>query len=100
MTRKEREGIGMSVTTIDISVARERISEMGRIASENSPPVVYVQRHRKPAFAVVDVDYLETLIETVQILEDPEARAMLAASLEDIRKGRLVDHESLKRELL
>lgn len=89
----------MSVATIDISEARARFGEMAKMVSGSSK-VIYVQRHKRPAFAVVDVDYLETLIETVQILEDPQARAMLAASLEDIKQGRLVDQSDLEKELL
>ena len=88
----------MSDITIDISEARSQISRIDeRLKREH---VIRVTRHKKDAFAFVDVEYLEALQETVEVLSDPESMKLLAASIEDIRHGRVHDHEDVKRELL
>ena len=43
---------------------------------------------------------MEDNMETMEILSDPEAIAMLQASVDDIEHGRLIDQEDIERELL
>ena len=88
----------MTTQTMDISEAREQISQIGE--KLRKARLIKVTRHKKDAFFFVDPDYLEALIETVEILSDPEAMQMLRESLADIEAGRLHDHEDVKRELL
>ena len=42
----------------------------------------------------------ESIIETPEVLSDPETTDALRASLEDIRKGRLVSQEAVRKRLL
>ena len=63
--------------------------------------VIWITRHNKKAFAVVYIlILLQTVLETIEILSDPDALKMLQDSLRDIRAGRLYDHEDVKSELL
>lgn len=88
----------MTTKSIDISEARSQFSQLDeRLKRER---VIRVTRHKKDAFAIVDVEYLEALLETVEILSDPESMTLLAQSIADIQEGRLHDHEDVKRELL
>ncbi len=88
----------MSSTTLDISEARKQFNTLDeRLRDER---VILITRHNKEAFAVVDLDYLSALMETLEVLADPEAMKMLQQSIEDIREGRLHDHEDVKRELM
>lgn len=87
----------MPGATLDISEARKRFNTLDRDLRER--PVIYITRHNKSAFAVVDVDYLETIMETMEVLADEEARTLLEKSIDDIRSGRLIDHDDLGREL-
>jgi PHD/YefM family antitoxin component YafN of YafNO toxin-antitoxin module len=88
----------MSDMTLDISEARKLFTTLDERLRED--PVIWITRRNKRAFAVVDTELLETLLETIEILSDPEASRMLQQSLQDIRAGRLHDHEAVKRELL
>lgn len=63
-----------------------------------SDRVVWVTRHKRRAFAVVDPEYLESVLETLEILADPETAEMLEQSLRDIREVRLHSHEELEAE--
>lgn len=88
----------MTTQTMDISEARGAINSIDE--KLRRARLIKVTRHKKDAFFFVDPDYLEALIETVNVLGDPEAMSMLARSIEDIKAGRLHDHEDVKKELL
>jgi PHD/YefM family antitoxin component YafN of YafNO toxin-antitoxin module len=83
--------------TLDISQAREELNRIDRRLSESR--IVWVTRHKRKAFALVDVEWLETVLETLEVLEDPEALKMLEASLEDVRRGRVYEHEEVAEDL-
>lgn len=85
-------------TTLDISEARKQFNTLDeRLRTQ---PVIIITRHNKEAFAVVDMQYLAAIRETMEVLSDPESLQMLQDSIADIRAGRLHDHEDVKRELL
>jgi antitoxin YefM len=83
--------------SMDIAEAAKRLSTFDQ--QLKTRPVIWVTRKRKRAFAVVDQEYLENLLETMSILSDPEMMKQIHASLEDIKAGRLIDHEEVKRLL-
>jgi PHD/YefM family antitoxin component YafN of YafNO toxin-antitoxin module len=83
--------------TLDISEARKQLNSIDeRLKVER---IFYVTRHNKKAFAVVNLEYLSAVIDTVDILADPEAMRMLKESVDDIRAGRLHDHDDVEKEL-
>jgi PHD/YefM family antitoxin component YafN of YafNO toxin-antitoxin module len=87
----------MGTSTLDISEARKQFSQLDKRLREDR--VIWITRHNKKAFAIVDTDLLETVLETIEILSDPDAMKMLQDGLRDIRAGRLHDHEDVKREI-
>ena len=87
----------MPESTLDISEARKQLNSIDERLKDVS--VIYVTRHNKTAFAVVDCEYLKAMMETMEILSDPEAMQMLQQSIEDIRAGRLHDHDDVEKEL-
>lgn len=87
----------MSGATLDISEARKQFNSLDQqLASDH---VICITRHGKEAFAIVDMEYLRTILETIDILSDPETCRMLQESLDDIREGRLIDHDDVLEEL-
>jgi prevent-host-death family protein len=90
-------GLRMGTATLDISEARNQLSRLQERLKEER--VIWITRHNKKAFAVVDMEVMEALLETLDILDDPEALKMFHESLEDIRAGRLHDHEDIKKEM-
>ncbi|MCG3123011.1 MAG: hypothetical protein GIKADHBN_01419 [Phycisphaerales bacterium] len=88
----------MPTETLDITEARNQFTRLDeRLKDER---VIHVTRHNKPVFAVVNIEFLATVLETIEIVSDPDSYKLFRESLEDIRNGRLHDHEDLKRELL
>lgn len=88
----------MGSSTLDISEARKQFSQLDKRLREDR--VIWITRHNKKAFAVVDTDLLQTVLETIEILSDPEALQMFQEGLRDIRAGRLHDHGDVKSEIL
>ncbi len=88
----------MPTETLDISEARKQFNTLDKRLRKKS--VIVITRHNKGAFAVVDIEYLSAVMETLEILADPESLKMLQDSIADIRAGRLHDHEDVKREVL
>lgn len=83
--------------TLDITEAREQFNRLDKRLSDER--VIYVTRHNKRVFAVVDVEYLQTVLETIEIMSDPEAFKVFQQGLDDLRHGRVHDHEDVKKEL-
>ena len=88
----------MQPTNLDITEARNQFNRLDERLREEK--VVRITRHGRPVFAVVDHEYLAAILETIEVMADPEAHRLLLESLDDIRAGRLHDHEAVKRELL
>lgn len=88
----------MSTVTLDITEARKQFTKLDERLRKDR--VIWVMRRNKRAFAVVDTDLLQTVLETIEILSDPDACDMLQRGLQDLRAGRLLDHDDVKRELL
>ncbi|GEM_PF-2049536 len=85
-------------STMEMTEARNQFGKLQqRVQSER---VIYVTRHGKEAFAVVDTEYLQIIMETIEIVSDPESYRMFMESMEDIKNNRVIDHDDLKRELL
>jgi antitoxin YefM len=98
-TTKDSAGrSSMETSTLDISEARKQFTQLDKRLREDR--VIWITRHNKKAFAVVDTDLLQTVLETIEILSDPDALRMLQEGLRDIQAGRLHDHEDVKSELL
>lgn len=88
----------MATATLDISEARRQLNSLDKRLKEEC--VIYVTRHNKNAFVVVNLDYFSGLMESLEILADPEAIQMLQDSLADIRAGRVHDHDDVEKELM
>ena len=85
-------------TLLDIAAARKQFAKLDQRLRDD--PVIWITRNKKKAFAVVDRELLQTFLETIEILSDPATCKQLQKSLQDIRRGKLRDHEAVKRELL
>lgn len=83
--------------TIDISEARRQFNSLdARLSSER---IIYVTRHNKNAFAVVDTEFLGVLLETIEIMSDKESFRLFCQSVDDIKYGRVFEHEDVERDL-
>ena len=75
----------MVTATLEITEARKQLT--GLQDQLKKQKIIWITRHNKKAFAAVDIEYLEIVLETIEVLSDPDALKMLQKSLEDIARG-------------
>ncbi len=87
----------MAQKSLSITQARRDITGLpGRFANDPSP--VEITKRGKPVMAVLPWDVYESMVETLDIMRDPELVAQIRKSLEQLAKGRTVSLESIKKE--
>lgn len=84
--------------TVTLSDAKARLPRLLADVLELGEAVV-ITRSGRPAGVLVSVDEYEGLLETLEILADPELSAAVRRGLADAGDGRVVSHEDLWREL-
>lgn len=60
---------------------------------------VTITRRGQPVLAVISWELYESIVETLDVLSEPELVAALRDSVEDIKHGRLLSHEEVGRRL-
>lgn len=73
-----------------LTEARSRLSEIVEDVVATGSDFV-ITKHGRPAAVVVGYDEYESLLETLNILSDPETMAALALAEADLARGNLVD---------
>lgn len=86
------------MTQLTIAEARRALPDLPEQLAKAPDKAVSITRRGRPVLALLPWDLYESIIETLEVLGDPETTAALRASLEDIRKGRLISHEVGRRK--
>ena len=73
-----------------LTEARNRLSEIVDDVVATGSDVV-ITRHGRPSAVIVGYDEYESLLETLNILSDPDTMASLARAEADVAAGNLVD---------
>ena len=91
--------------TLSISEAQKELMRLPE-QFEEQPEAVTITRYGKPVMSIMPyethkfmLETIDSLLETIEILQDAELMATFRESVEAIRKGELVDWEDAKREL-
>jgi len=84
--------------TVTLSDAKARLPRLLADVVELGEGVV-ITRSGRPAGVLVSVDEYEGLLETLEILADPELSAAVRRELDDAGRGEVVSHKDLWREL-
>lgn len=58
-----------------------------------------VTRHGKPIVVMMSVDDYESMLETLEIMSDPKAIEGIRKGEDDIRHGRVVSLEAVKKKI-
>ena len=86
------------MTQLSISQARSRLS---RLASQlqKDKEAIEVTSRGKPVLAILPWELYESLEETIEILDDEDLAAKLKKSLAEVKAGRLIPWERVKKDL-
>ena len=86
------------IRDIPITTARHELTSLPE-RLERDPGAVAITRRGKPVLAVMPWELYEALIETLEILGDPELMDALRQSIKEVEAGKGIPWEDAKREL-
>jgi prevent-host-death family protein len=86
------------VATVTLSEAKAKLPRLLAEVVELGEQVL-ITRSGRPAGVLLSVEEYEGLIETLEILADPEMAAAVRRGLEEAERGETVSHEELWGDL-
>jgi antitoxin YefM len=86
------------IRDIPITTARHEITSLPE-RLEKDPGAVTITRRGKPVLAVMPWEFYETLMETLEVLGDPELMEALRQSLQELEAGQAIPWEEAERLL-
>jgi len=87
------------MTELTISEARKALLDLPEKLARTPERAVTITRRGRPVLAVLPWEFYESIIETLDILGDPEMVKALRESLEDLDRGRVVTNAEAKKRL-
>ncbi|MBI5627489.1 MAG: type II toxin-antitoxin system Phd/YefM family antitoxin [Candidatus Rokubacteria bacterium] len=87
------------MTQLTISEARKGFLDLPEKLAREPEHVVTITRRGQPVLAVLPWEFYESIVETLDVLSEPELVAALRESIEDIERGRLLNHEEVGARL-
>ncbi len=86
--------------TLTISKFRSQLLKLPKkLAREKKPGTITVTQRGKPVLAVLPYDFYDSLMETLEVMSDPELMAALRQSAKEIKQGRGIPLEQMKKDL-
>lgn len=83
---------------IPITEVRDELTSLPEQLTQTHETVT-VTRRGKPVLAILPWEEYEALVETLDVLSDPELMAALRKSLKEAKQGKLIPWERAKRKL-
>ena len=89
------------MTEMPLMTMRQRLTGLNRELQKSPGTVVRVTHRGKPALAVMSAELYDSIVETLDVMSDPEAVEALRGSLADIESGRVraLDQVARRRQL-
>ncbi len=86
------------MTQLSISQARSRLSQLAKHLFKDQETVEVTSRG-KPVLAILPWELYEGLEETIEILEDEALMKQLNKTIKEVRHGKVMSIEKVRREL-
>ncbi len=87
------------MTRLTITDARKEFLTLPKRLARTPERAISVTHRGRPVLAVMPWDLYESIVETLDVLSDPEMVSALRESIEDLKHGRLVSNEEAKKRL-
>ena len=84
---------------LTISEARKAFLDLPEKLAREPERAVIITRRGQPVLAVLPWEFYESLVETLEVLSEPELVAELRESIKDIERGRLLSHKEVGARL-
>ena len=85
------------MTTINVSEAKDRLSQLVKETAETTKQVVISVNGRKEVM-LISVEEYESLMETIEILKDQSLVKKIVSSTADIKRGDFVNFEDIRKD--
>ncbi len=85
------------MTTMNLSEAKDRLSELVKNTAETTRQVIITVNGRKQA-VLISLEEYESMMETIEILRNQELVKKIESSMEEIRKGSVVAFDDIKKD--
>ena len=80
--------------------ARKRLTSLpDELAKHPEIGAIKVTRRGKPVLAVMSWDLCESVVETLEIMSDPEMMAAFRQGVKELEEGKVIPWEQVKSEL-
>ena len=83
---------------ISIVNARAKLTQLPEILAADNRALA-LTRHGKPVLAVMSWELFQAIVETMEIMGDPEMMAALRRGIADVEEGNLASMEEVKSQL-
>ena len=83
---------------LPITEARAKLTQIANDLA-GSQDTVTVTNRGKPMMTLIGYEMYESIIESLEIMSDPELMAQLRQSLREARSGDMIDLDEVEREL-
>jgi len=87
------------MTQLTISEARKVLLDLPEQLERGSERAISITRRGRPVLAVLPWEFYKGIVETLDVLSDPDMVSALRDSLEDLKRGRLVNNKEAKTRL-
>ena len=87
------------MSELTISEARKVLLNLPEKLARTSERAMTITRRGRPVLAILPWEFYESIVETLEILGDPEMVQALRESLEDLKGGRVVSNAEAKKRL-
>ena len=87
------------VTEMPLMTMRQRLTEINRELQKSPETVIRVTHRGKPALAVMSAELYDGIVETLDVMSDPEAVEALRGSLADLEGGKVRSLDEVARRL-
>lgn len=87
------------MTQLTITDARKELLNLPKRLAKTRERAITVTQRGRPVLAVMPWEFYESIIETLEVFGDPDTVSALRDSIEDIKHGRLIDHDEVGRRL-
>jgi PHD/YefM family antitoxin component YafN of YafNO toxin-antitoxin module len=87
------------MTELTISEARKGLLTLPQRLAKTPDRTASITRHGKRVLAVMPWEFYESIVETLDVLSDPDMVSSLRESVDDVKHGRLVSNEEARHRL-
>lgn len=84
---------------LSIVEARNRLTQLPEELEREKGNAVTITRRGKPVLTVMPYELYDSILETLEVMSDPELMALLRQSIQEANDGKLLEWETVEQEL-